>query len=136
MVQPSSWGQTDSRGDAEGPDSGLRMGDVFELLQNPVRRYVLYELHFSADAVVSVESLAEAVSRTADGDFDRERVEIALEHEHLPKLSERDLVEYDRPSGKLWYRSRHALTEWLEHAAYKELPRSHPLLAAHESRFD
>jgi len=136
MVQPSSWGQADASGDAEGARSDLRIGDVFELLKNPVRRYVLYELHFSADAVVSVESLADAVSRTAEDDLDRERVEIALEHDHLPKLTERDLLEYDRPSGKLWYRPRPALVEWLEHAAYKELPRSHPLLAAHESRFD
>lgn len=112
------------------------MEDVFELLQNPVRRYVLYELHFSADAVVSVESLAESVSRTADDDIDQERVEITLEHDHLPKLVELDLVEYDRASRKLWYRPRPALVEWLEHAAYKELPRSHPLLVAHESQFD
>lgn len=134
MVQPSSQRGAETGTETEGQRPNLAIGDVFELLQDPVRRYTLYELHMSSEPVVTVESLADVAAAAAAGDLNKEEVTIALEHEHLPKLADAGLVEYDRPTSKLWYRPRPALTEWLEHAAYTELPRSHPLLSAFESR--
>lgn len=72
-------------------------------LAHPVRRRVLSVL--IDRGVVRREALAESIA--ADGSIapdDRGRVEIALHHEHLPKLEDGQLIEYDHRNGDvvLW----------------------------------
>ncbi|NKE35540.1 hypothetical protein GWG54_06860 [Natronococcus sp. JC468] len=78
--------------------------EYLSLLSDRRRRDVLYCL--SEAEVTSVESLAATiVAREASvpperlSSDDRERVQVDLYHVHLPKLSDRGLIEYDARSG-------------------------------------
>lgn len=70
---------------------------TFDLLSSVVRRELITTLHESGSVPRSrlTEMLASA---EADGDADedsRRRMRIALHHNHLPKLAEAGLVNYD-----------------------------------------
>lgn len=78
--------------------------EYLSLLSDRRRRDVLYCL--SEAEVTSVESLATTIAaREASvpperlSSDDRERVRVDLYHVHLPKLSDRGLIEYDARSG-------------------------------------
>lgn len=110
-------------------EEGLDLTTVFELLASSRRRYALYRMHASETGVVEMDDLVVHVAkleadrgdaRDEPGDVHRNRVRIALGHNHVPRLVEAGLVEYDRRSRTLRYRERTSLTEWLEHAAYRE----------------
>jgi hypothetical protein len=78
---------------------------LFDVLDDPLRRRVLYELD-PADGPVALADLAERVADveggsaarppSADGTTVADRVAVRLHHVHLPKLDEYELVEYDR----------------------------------------
>lgn len=72
---------------------------ALDLLAERRRRYALYCLE-DRDEPVSVDDLAAAVARMErDGDGISEdrcrRIELHLEHTHLPKADQTGLVEYD-----------------------------------------
>lgn len=74
---------------------------VFDLLREERRRYALYYLEAESGAV-RVEELAETVAEWENDPDDggapwseRERVELTLQHNHLPKASEVEFIEYD-----------------------------------------
>lgn len=108
------------------PEEGLGLTTVFELLASSRRRYALYRMHASRTGVVQMDDLVEHVAKLeADGNEagndHRDRIRIDLGHNHVPRLVEAGLVEYDQRSRTLRYRECPSLTEWLEHAAYREL---------------
>lgn len=80
---------------------GDQQDELFEVLSHPHRRAILHYLH-NSDTPASVRDLtAELVTwterRTASdrtGD-DRDVVEGALVHNHLPRMAEAGLVSYD-----------------------------------------
>ncbi|UHQ98144.1 hypothetical protein HYG81_21455 (plasmid) [Natrinema zhouii] len=77
---------------------------VFDLLSNERRRFTLYYLK-EQDGPVSVDELVATIAEWEDNpprDFAEdglERLEITLEHQHLPKSAEVDFIEYRPEEG-------------------------------------
>lgn len=74
-----------------------------ECLSNPRRRVVLYHL-LERDRVTVEECARAIVASEQDGTVDDsgsplEQVELALVHNHLPRLRDYDILEYDVRSG-------------------------------------
>ena len=88
-------------------DSSGITADLFDVLSNPYRRYVLSYLQGVDDHVVELSELVEWVlTQEADGRTEqRDSVSIALHHVHLPKLAEYGLIEYDARSNTIRYPS-------------------------------
>ena len=77
------------------------LGETFDLLTHPYRRYVLYHLRTHSE-VVAIDTLTamladelEGPSETAGSDT-TEHIEIALRHMHLPKLADAGLITFAR----------------------------------------
>ncbi|WP_433625679.1 DUF7344 domain-containing protein [Halomicrococcus sp. NG-SE-24] len=80
---------------------GDQRDELFDVLSNPRRRFILYLLQ-TAEMPVSVgeltteltawESQRQVPDYSAD---DRAAIEIPLEHNHLPKMAEAGLIDYD-----------------------------------------
>jgi DNA-binding transcriptional ArsR family regulator len=86
-----------------GPERPLDADDVFELLTDGRRRYVLHHLRSTTDPV-SVEELAESIrdwERNSDDEATPERDDVAtaLYHVHLPKLDDADIVDFEPTAG-------------------------------------
>ena len=100
------------------------LDQVFDVLANRRRRYVLYYLREVDDGVATVQDVAEYVLGTEDeldvSDTLRS-IDTALHHVHLPKLEAAGIVEYDSRSETIRYWGQPSLDEWLEHAHHKEL---------------
>lgn len=69
---------------------------TFGVLQNPIRRAVLRHLD-PDERWVALEEIAESIADDPqiDDHRDSDRFAAALHHNHLPKLAECGLVEYD-----------------------------------------
>ena len=86
-------------------ESLLQLTALFGLLAVPRRRYLLYAL-LKQGGLATIDRLARQIAacecastgETIDDDLEK-RVEIALVHNHLPRLADVGLVEYDRRSG-------------------------------------
>lgn len=115
------------------PSSGTRVPDVtehldtvFDLLRSARRRYVLYCLLTMEGDTVDVEVLVaairryEASGRTGSDPSPRKEVWIALQYEHLPRLEEAGVLEYDRRQGTVRFRGEPPVEEWVEHARHRE----------------
>lgn len=78
--------------------------DVFDILRNRRRRYVLEYLH-DHEGVVELSELAEALANWESDDDtyithrDRKRAYVSLYQTHLPKLDRAGIVEYNQPRG-------------------------------------
>ncbi|NEU57626.1 hypothetical protein [Halorussus sp. MSC15.2] len=90
---------------------------LFEVLADRHRRRVLEYLGGTDDGVAAFSELVEHVAES-DGDStdDHGRVEVDLHHNHLPKLDDENLVEYDSRSKTVRYRAGPAVGEWVEFA--------------------
>lgn len=102
---------------------------LFDLLAERRRRYALYALLGTEDGLADVETLADEVAmweaRTGDEKLTkshREAVAEDLRENHLPKLAEADIVEYDSRSDVARYWRQPTLEEYLEHTHFKEFP--------------
>lgn len=78
----------------DGPS--LSMDDRLELLSDPHRRCVLEQLERTADPI-DVDELAKRVAARVDGG--RRETRLVLHHNHLPKLDDYGVVDYDRTAG-------------------------------------
>lgn len=73
------------------------LGETFDLLTHPYRRYVLYYLQTHSEGM-SIETLTAMLANEVDGSSETTekdpltRIEIALRHTHLPKLADADLI--------------------------------------------
>lgn len=78
---------------------------VFDLLSEERRRYALYYLA-NRESAVPVSELADAVADWEDEDRDErgdadgpwtntDQIELTLQHNHLPRASEAEFIEYD-----------------------------------------
>lgn len=103
------------------------LNQIFELLQVPRRRYVLYYLYEVEREVVNLDNVVDAVCdygarSTEYGDGPpRERVCIDVYHNQIPRLSDAGIIEYDRQEGTVRFRGSASLKEWVEHARWKEI---------------
>lgn len=79
--------------------NAARLGETFELLEHPYRRYVLYYLRTHSGRV-DIETLAAMLATELDGPSvmgGREtaaQIEIALHHTHLPHLADAGLITF------------------------------------------
>ena len=98
---------------------------IFDVLSHSRRRYILYALHNSSSHVATLEELTDYVLKKegkSDPDYDIQlEVRTTLQHIHVPKLVESNLIEVDTRSETVRYWGQPALEEWLEHAMHKEL---------------
>ena len=96
---------------------------VFELLADRRRRYVLYCLAAAGEnRVLTVEDVVDRVTeweREWDDDRDseradrRERVRIDLHHDHIPRLADAGLVDYDARTGTIRNWNAPSLDRWV-----------------------
>ncbi len=83
----------------------ISQSDVFDVLSNPRRRFVLYYLR-EVESPVQLNDLARAIAAWENDtdeseltDQDRKRVYVSLYQTHIPKLTDVGLVEYDQDEG-------------------------------------
>lgn len=83
--------------------SGTPMDVIYRLLGEPQRRYLLYQLQNTGQG--NVEALATHIA-TVDPDATdaelpeaKQRVYLSLVHNHLPRLADHGVLEYDLRSG-------------------------------------
>lgn len=86
----------------------LDRNELFTLLQSERRRRVVRHLLEFVGEPMPVDALATAIARRehetpAEGldSAVRERVEISLDHAHLPQLAAAGVVDYDRERGRV-----------------------------------
>lgn len=92
-----------------------RLDRTLDALSHRRRRRALYELR-DADGAVAVEELADAIA----DDAAREQVVASLHHQHLPKLADAGLVDYDGRSGDVRYEGGDLIESWLDRLAAVE----------------
>lgn len=118
-------------------DPHLSVDTLFELLKNRRRRYLLYALDQNADSVVTLDELTALVldweQRTNGGlerPFDEleSQIRIELHHNHLPKIAEFDLVEYDPRSETVRNRGVPSIFSFVEES-HEEVPHLRSLFA-------
>ncbi|AGB38801.1 DUF7344 domain-containing protein [Natronococcus occultus] len=96
--------------------------ETVALLADTERQHVLAAL-FDTDDHVTVDALAAqlAARRTRAGAPARDRAELRLVHDHLPRLAAHGVIEYDRARGEVVLEDA-ALEPFLT-----DLPHSQPL---------
>ncbi|MFB6074296.1 MAG: hypothetical protein ABEJ89_04725 [Haloarculaceae archaeon] len=108
---------------------GLPKGEIFEVLQNERRRYVLRYLRRYGGPV----SLGDLATQVAAWEYEvpceeisqtqRKRVYTTLQQTHLPKMDEVGIVSYDSDSGQIETTNHtEELTIYLEIVPGREFP--------------
>lgn len=97
---------TDSVEFGEETDDALDADDVFHLLQNQRRRYALRYLQLADADTVKMRDLAEQVAAWEHdttvqllSSKQRQRVYIPLYQNHLPKLADEGIIDYQQSRG-------------------------------------
>lgn len=105
-----------------------RFDDIFAALADSRRRYVLHYLQNEergsmTDVARQVVAWEHEVPADEIPDEVISEIKLLLYHNHLPKLREARLVEYDERSEQLLFRDPPELVETcLEHCAKRDLP--------------
>lgn len=96
--------------------SGTDLDSLFEILADEQRREILVYLDHVDDGVAAFSDLIEHVADESEdaSSTDRDQLAVTLHHNHLPKLSDADIVEYDTRSERVRYRGGPVVTDWLE----------------------
>ena len=81
-----------------------RMEAACSLLAAPERRYLLYQLADRGDApleelVTQISAWKDETTPAAVDRETRQRVYVSLVHNHLPRLADYDIIDYDLRSG-------------------------------------
>jgi hypothetical protein len=84
--------------------ASIQLNETFDIMMHPDRRYVLYHLSETSDAVDFDTLVSRVVAwneRHTDtaGIGDRESVAVTLRHVHLPKLDAAGFVRFDADAG-------------------------------------
>lgn len=98
------------------------LSDMFELLTHPHRRYVLYYLTTESNTA-TIDTLVSAIA-TWDGgqtgpdrNTDRDALEAALHHKHLPKLADAGMITVSADSDSIELRETNGLNTFLGYTA-------------------
>ena len=88
---------------------------IFDILSHSYRRQILFFLSRTEDDLATVADLVTHISEHESGDETstqrtRSAVDVALHHNHLPKLEDAGIVEFDTRSETIRYRA-HPLVE-------------------------
>lgn len=122
-------------------DAEPSLDRIFDLLGGRRRRYVLYYLNETDADVVTLDDVTERVvkwERTWNGrddrsrDEHRERTRVALHHNHLPRLADAGLVDYDPRSHTVRSWDEPSLEGWARDDA-DELPHLQELFTLSET---
>lgn len=93
----------------EGESDTLDRGQIFEILSNDRRRYVIHYLKQQSDeTTIQLREIVDQVAAWENGidvsgldSSDRKTVYTALKQTHLPRLDEFGVVEYDQQRGEV-----------------------------------
>ena len=96
--------------------AAVDLDELFEVLANGHRRRLLGYFDDTDDDVGAFSDLVEHVADESDAvsNDDRERVAVNLHHNHVPKLEDANLVEYDPRSETVRYRGGSVVSDWIE----------------------
>ena len=86
---------------------------VCELLANPTRRAAVQSLIAEETDTAELDTLVEHVHEEVDAVTTPEQARIALVHNHLPRLADYDIIEYDRHSESVHYHETPHLERYL-----------------------
>ncbi|AGB36488.1 DUF7344 domain-containing protein [Natronococcus occultus] len=111
----------------------LNRDEVFEMLSNQRRRWVLHYLKQQNEDRVDLRSLVDSVSsweyETPADELPwkkRKRVYTSLRQSHLPRLDESGVIEYDRNRGEVALTNEaRKLQLYLEYVPEDDIPWSH-----------
>jgi hypothetical protein len=98
---------TSQRHDSSSPD--LSLDTIFDILSHSYRRHVLSYLSQTEDDPTSVADLVtfvathESETETSVEGIHDDAVRVALHHNHLPKLADTGVIEFDTRSGTVRY---------------------------------
>lgn len=109
MSKGDTTDETGERGDRLGSESQLSRDEIFHVLQCRRRRLVLrYLQEYDGDGPARMSDIAEHVAAvehdTTVGSLDsrqRQRVYIALYQDHLPKMDQVGVIDYDKSRGNV-----------------------------------
>lgn len=129
-MSDNNWDENNSWWD-DGPltrDSQITdyLNTVFDILQQPHRRYLLYYLYGVEEAVVPVADIVEAVQRckaagtNVDNPPATQSVRLGLTKIHLPKLASEEIIDFDSEREKVRFWGYEPLEEWVYHARHLE----------------
>lgn len=111
----------DNNGDSPGVPTSpeIDVNTLLRILANPTRRSIIEYLASTTETTVTLEEIAEYI---ADGSPDREEVdpeltEIECHHNHLPKLSDAGVLQYDPLMGDVRYNRHRAVEQLLDAVA-------------------
>ncbi|WP_281193565.1 hypothetical protein [Halorubrum sp. F4] len=101
--------ETTGPSNADSPEpEGPTRDEIFDVLCNERRRYVLEYLRESPDEALHLGEMVDTIAawendkEPVETEYaDRKRVYTALRQTHLPKLHETGMIEYDRRRGEL-----------------------------------
>ena len=100
-----------------------------ELVADRRRRRIIRELRQKEDGETTVEALVDRLHdsewpREDDSHLERDRIALHLHHNHLPKMADFDIVEYDADNGTVRYRPHDRLEALLESLPEESTPPS------------
>lgn len=115
-------------------EPGYKKSDIFDILSNTRRRYVLYYLieHPGSDPI-PLRDVVNHVTAWENGteieqisSADRKSVYTSIKQTHLPRLCELEIIEYDQEHGHVKLTSNATeLQQYLEYVPTKDIPWSH-----------
>lgn len=118
----SQSGGVDEPSTLDQPTPTYSFDTVMELLSSSRRRAVLYFLCSNGDGSVSLETLVDEVlelgSELATGgeSTTEQDISISLYHHHLPRLEDAEIIQFDRDTETVRYRSNPALETCVKRA--------------------
>ncbi|WP_227380685.1 DUF7344 domain-containing protein [Haladaptatus halobius] len=87
----------------------LPLDTAFELLTNAYRRHILYYFHDGETKIATLDDLCKHLQNTLDEDSSEHQIHLRLHHQHLPKLVDHNVLEYDVRSETVRYRGESRL---------------------------
>jgi DNA-binding transcriptional ArsR family regulator len=94
--------------------TGPGLDELFQVLADENRRRVLAYLADTDDGVAAFSELLEHVADDSAGESsDNDRLAVSLHHNHLPKLADANVVEYDPRSQVVRYRGSRVVSDWV-----------------------
>jgi predicted transcriptional regulator len=80
----------------------MDMKEACNLLSNTDRQHILHEL-IESDGVSTISDLAQRIASfseaSEENDMTLKRAKVSLVHNHLPRLEDHGVIEYDTRSG-------------------------------------
>lgn len=96
------------------PEKAPQINVLLDTLSHHFRREIIhyFEIHSNADTALLAEMVDHLQARIPD--TSHEDVELKLIHSHLPKLAERDWIEYDSRSQQIRYHGHRSAPDLVE----------------------